>query len=249
MNGQEEVSRSTQFSTPPEAPEKPNKIKAIALIEVGLFELSFVILGLLVIFGVFNYFNILPISQSLPFLSFLPRQQEISETKIQVIPILNQTQIDEKIKAALPFLGCPVERNICPQGLVISQPREEIASFSGIGFTSLPNKTQILAVIDGDIKFSDTEASQEAKTLITIENKGRNIQVTYELAKESFRVATTSSQIKQNQAIGTLEDNSATLNEFIKKFNLIFFSQVLSSKEFISLKPSPDGIGLLTVSP
>ncbi|MEK7502150.1 MAG: hypothetical protein AAB609_01330 [Patescibacteria group bacterium] len=57
--------------------QKQNKLKAVALIEVGLLEVAFVIVGLLVIFGIFNYFNLLPISGSFPFLSFLPRQQKI----------------------------------------------------------------------------------------------------------------------------------------------------------------------------
>lgn len=63
--------------------QKKAKLKAIALVKVGLFELLFAIVGLLIIFGVLNYFNLLPISQSFPFLSFLPSQQKIEQDKTQ----------------------------------------------------------------------------------------------------------------------------------------------------------------------
>lgn len=70
----------TEISTQPN--EQKNKLKAVALIEVGLLEVSIVIVGLLVIFGIFNYFNLLPVSGSFPFLSFLPRQQKITTNTI-----------------------------------------------------------------------------------------------------------------------------------------------------------------------
>ena len=55
---------------------KQNKLKALGSWEVGIFELSFVILGFLIIFGIINYFNVLPVTQTFPFFSFLPRQQK-----------------------------------------------------------------------------------------------------------------------------------------------------------------------------
>ncbi len=85
----------TEISTQPNE-QKQNKLKAIALIEVGLLEVSCVIVGLLVIFGIFNYFNLLPVSGSFPFLSFLPRQQKITTNRINSssntsIPIATQS--------------------------------------------------------------------------------------------------------------------------------------------------------------
>ena len=86
MDGQIPTSPSPlQEKTQTQASEqKRAKLKAIALIKVGLFELLFAIAGLLVIFGILNYFNLLPISRSFPFLSFLPAQQKMLQDKTQI---------------------------------------------------------------------------------------------------------------------------------------------------------------------
>ena len=69
-------STKTEASIQPNE-QKQNKLKAVTLIEVGLLEVAFVIVGLLVIFGIFNYFNLLPISGSFPFLSFLQDNKKL----------------------------------------------------------------------------------------------------------------------------------------------------------------------------
>ena len=55
---------------------KQNKLKALAPLGGRDFELSFVILGFLIIFGIINYFNVLPAHPNFSFFSFLPRQQK-----------------------------------------------------------------------------------------------------------------------------------------------------------------------------
>ncbi len=63
--------------------QKPNRLHALAFLEVGLFEIGFVGVVLFLLFGVLNYFNILSISDVFPkYLSFLPRQT----TQIQNVP-------------------------------------------------------------------------------------------------------------------------------------------------------------------
>lgn len=54
---------------------KKNKFHALALLEVGVFELVFVTVVLFLIFGTLNYFNIFPVSSTFPeYLSWLPRK-------------------------------------------------------------------------------------------------------------------------------------------------------------------------------
>ncbi len=43
-----------------EQEKKPHPLTALAFLEVGLFEIVFVIVGVFLIFGTLNYFNILP---------------------------------------------------------------------------------------------------------------------------------------------------------------------------------------------
>lgn len=57
----------------PQQPQPQKKpVKAFLLLEVGLFEVGFVLVLLGLIFGILNYFNILKLSTAIPALSFLP---------------------------------------------------------------------------------------------------------------------------------------------------------------------------------
>lgn len=90
------VTPATQSSQPPsqpvsqpladtaQIPPEPPKSSPFKLLEVGLLEAVFVIVVLFLLLGILNFFNIIPISSKIPFLSFLPHQQTqkpISTTK------------------------------------------------------------------------------------------------------------------------------------------------------------------------
>ncbi len=62
----------SDVTLPNQTSGKPNKFKAMFLIEIGIFELGFVAFFLLIVLGSLNYFNILNVSGTLPFLHFLP---------------------------------------------------------------------------------------------------------------------------------------------------------------------------------
>lgn len=47
-------------------PQQQKENKGLAFLEVGLFEMVFVTVGLLLLFGTLNYFNILPVSDVFP---------------------------------------------------------------------------------------------------------------------------------------------------------------------------------------
>lgn len=55
--------------------KKQNRKKRLAFLEVGLFEISFVLIIIIVLFGILNYFNILSLSTLYPNqLGFLPHK-------------------------------------------------------------------------------------------------------------------------------------------------------------------------------
>lgn len=85
---------SSDEQKPPQTTRPVGKLKSLALWEVGLFELGFVLLGLLILFGVFNYFNLLPISKIFPnqlgFLPHRPYQQGGTATRPSNTLIPNQ---------------------------------------------------------------------------------------------------------------------------------------------------------------
>ncbi len=71
--------------------QKPHPLTALAFLEVGLFEVGFVIIGLLLFFGTLNYFNILPVSETFPkYLGWLPRQHAQPKIASQGQTLQNQ---------------------------------------------------------------------------------------------------------------------------------------------------------------
>lgn len=61
-------------------------------IAFGVGEIIFVLIALLLLFGTLNYFQILPVSSTVPFLSFLPQKS------IPIIPTPVQTSLQPKQK-------------------------------------------------------------------------------------------------------------------------------------------------------
>jgi hypothetical protein len=67
-------------------PSKQDKPRALMFLKMGLFEIFLVVAGLLLLFGMLNYFNILPVSDVFPNqLGFLPRQ--IKQTAVTPPPV------------------------------------------------------------------------------------------------------------------------------------------------------------------
>ncbi len=95
-----------------ESPNSPSKeepgfsrgerswLKAISFVEVGLLEIFFAAVALILFFGILNYFNVLPLSRTFPTLSFLPHQQQ-NKPKLLQPPRTMTTLIAEKGTADL----------------------------------------------------------------------------------------------------------------------------------------------------
>ena len=61
---------------PASQPQKTGSLKTFVLLKVGVIEALFVGITLILLFGILNYFNILPISKIFPNqLGFLPHKQ------------------------------------------------------------------------------------------------------------------------------------------------------------------------------
>ena len=109
----------------PLAPKK-NKLGALAFLEVGIFEIFFVGVVLILLFGTLNYFNILSLSALYPQLGFLP-QNQVSPT----ISPLNQ-------------LSCPSLKEFCQKGEGVVKDGKYIG-FGG----KLASGSTIFAAFDG----------------------------------------------------------------------------------------------------
>lgn len=73
---QSQVSDGTWQSPAPNGAGKHHPLTALAFMEIGIFEVVFVIVGVLFLLGTINYFNLLPVSEVFPkYLGWLPRQE------------------------------------------------------------------------------------------------------------------------------------------------------------------------------
>ena len=129
-----------QIPVPPipqvgEFPQVSTNIKAVLL---GIISILLLIGA---IFIALNYFDIISIPKTVPFLSFLPKQ------KTQKVETPSKTMISptQTLKPKVTF-GCPVKENLCAKGaILILAGRDETSSFSGIVYSSLPQGTEILS--------------------------------------------------------------------------------------------------------
>jgi hypothetical protein len=217
----------------------------LLFLEVGLIEIGFVILGLIIVFGTLNYFNILPVSKTIPFLSFLPTQSGGSGG-------LNFTGGPQKVPAVInkiptlppvtpsnePFLACPIASGICKNGKVLVGEKKGIKSnFKGLGFSGFSENQAILAATDGSLKVR----SENNLDIVTIENQDSLRTVTYEMPQGTFRQSSSSESAREGQVLGRFQGPDQTINNYGGNFNLIFYSYASYSKIIDPLRPSPDG--------
>lgn len=105
-------------------------LNIISFAEVGLLEVFFAGLALILFFGTLNYFNILPLSRTFPLLSSLPQ---------------NQTQPpSRKPKATPDYLYCPFGfgNKLCKEGVSIKYKNNPAIAWKA------PVGTKILSVSD-----------------------------------------------------------------------------------------------------
>lgn len=227
-------------------PEK--KFNGLLFLEVGLAEVFSVIFALLLIFGTLNYFGFLPISESVPFLSFLPKQHRAQNLSTKIASPTNTT-LPANLKKTFPFASCPVEQKFCAANggiIILFLEKDKVSSFSAIGYSKLPPGTKILSAISGDVQVKN-QASSDG-TLVSIINVQRNIQANYEFSKDSLKTSTFSARVSsEGETIGVITDGNKTIDKFGDKFNLIFSIQSLNTKAYIKIKPSPDGKSILNI--
>ncbi len=110
---------------------KPKKFNGLLFLEVGLAEVFSVIFVLLLFFGILNYFEILPISESFPFLSFLPQSQRISQ----------QTNFSPAPTASSLIFSCPVPKEYCISAKEIVYNNNPALAYN------LPQETQAKTIV------------------------------------------------------------------------------------------------------
>jgi len=247
---------SSAFEKPNEPGQSNSKkgggLKSIALLEIGLFELLFVIGGLLIILGIFNYYNLLPVSQSFPFLSFLPQQQKTAENKTHITSVVqSREEVEKKIQDKIPFLGCPVKPEICKAAEIISDTTASQSSYWYLGYSKLSEGTPILAVMDGNIEVDKIEKNGENRYVLTLTNKDRLLKAYYEFKEGSFEKEDILGETASQGAIlGVISNENIKMTERGNDYNFIFSLENnvnKNSKNYVQVKPSSDGKSLFYI--
>jgi len=124
-----EIANAPDVSQPKQTPKKGL-----------LFEILFVILVLVLVFGTLNYFNILPISKLWPNqFGFLPHKQSKQESNVAIQQSNNVTPIPRT------KIFCPSVKEFCEKGQGIVKDQ-----YVGLGY-KLSSGSAIFAAFDGNL--------------------------------------------------------------------------------------------------
>lgn len=185
--------------------DNPKKgIASLALLEVGLFELGFVVVIIAVILGVLNYFNVISLNQLYPNqLGWLPQQ-----TSSQQVEITNQT---EQIPEVPPLL-CPIkDTSTCGEPII------QNGKYLGIGFQLAP-ESEFYAAIPGTAFFlSQNIEGTVNRVSINGSDSAQGYEAIYEYFGESM--STTSATVLQGDLLGSVGEGKFNQGENV---NLIF---------------------------
>ena len=156
-----------------EIPNTPNVAQPEQTPKKGLlFEILFVILVLVLVFGILNYFNILRLSEIFPnYLGFLPRKEVPTGTSQQ----LNNVTI-KQLK-----IPCPSVKEFCEKGQGIVKDQ-----YVGFGYR-LSSGSAIFAAFDGNVTatFSaypidvNGKTTQEKFKALYLDSPDLNFRVVY----------------------------------------------------------------------
>lgn len=194
-----------------------NSTKADLLGILGL------ILGVLVIFFVLNYFNILSLSSLYPNL-FGPLPHRTSKNnQIASIP-------------EITTFTCPVDKN-CNTGEVLSLAKA-IPPYYGLGYEKLETGTKLLAIIPGEIAQGMSVGKTSSNNLITITNKTLGLEADYSFIGTSSAFLNGKKTANQKDEIGLLFGTPLTETSFQKKYVLIVYVRDLNTQKFLHLKPN-----------
>ncbi len=185
----------------PNQPEEPVSVAAITATE-------FVVVGALVIIilFIFNYFNIIPVSQIFSDqLGFLPHQAGLGNKRIvKVMP----TPATASNAQTLPYISCPVPADQCKNGKAVVEDVNGGKRY-GVKFTNLNQEASVSAAISG-------RKTKEGQNTILITNSERGIELKYVWIGD-FKVTdqvNAASAVAEKQVMGNFSNAVNTLTVY-----------------------------------
>lgn len=139
--------------------EKKGLLKALALLEVGLIEVLFVGVVIILLFGTLNYFNILRLSELFPnhlgFLPHKPYEQSKQYTNVITIPTIapaTDSSIQQAKQTLVAFLPAVLDSSLLPNSSQITLEQDKNLKTTFIGSWNIKESTVAAILIVTDRK-------------------------------------------------------------------------------------------------
>ena len=174
----------------------------------------FMIIGILVL----NYFNLLPLSKNFPGLfGWLPHQgsAEVFE---------GEPRREHPFKE--DFFVCPVWGDACKTGFAVMNAQSD--QVAGIGFFTLPQETEIIAMVDGEYTVRKSGENVEIVLLDT----DKNIEIVYTFVDAYIDANDTPITVLKGDTLFTMESPliAVTAFERERKYALIVYLNIAGTQ-------------------
>lgn len=195
-----------------------------------LFEIIFVLIALILVFGTLNYFNILKLSEIFPnYLGWLPHKEVPTGTSqlnnVTIVPTIKPT-------VSLPSLkfSCPSVKEFCERGsdVIID------GKYLGWG-DKLSTGSAIFAAFDGEVSSSISTVSATTFRTAYLDNKGLGLRATYFLKGRIIKTGA----VKKAEQIATasgrtisIYDDKSLIFSVIKGFPATNSPSFLTKEDF-----------------
>ena len=218
-----EIANAPNVSQPKQTPKKGL-----------LFEILFVILVLVLVFGTLNYFNILPISKLWPNqFGFLPHKQSKQESNVAIQQSNNVTPIPRT------KIFCPSVKEFCEKGEGVIKDQKYI----GLGYR-LSSGSAIFAAFDGNLTSTKSaypievngKTTQENFKIVYLDNPDLRLRAIYFFRGKAKDIKT--GKISKGQQIAVsgkpiaIYDNNSLIFSLIPGYPAINTPAILSKEAF-----------------
>lgn len=220
-----------QNSLMTETTVKSSNFSFIYVVKASGMVACVVLVLLVLIFGILNYFNLISISKLYPNVFGLLPHQPFPHTQ-EMQPTSPATDLQNLV------LPCPLQLDPCPVSERIPTSVDD-PNFQGLGYSKIASDTAVIAVFDGTYQSLEQKMPTGLlRTSISIFDAKGIRQATYIF--QGLRIKSGSGQISKGDAIGKLGQDTVGKRGYYKEYNLIFSLQDIQNNLYLRLEPSID---------
>lgn len=234
---------------PASTPVEGAKKKSGQLAEILGIEAVIVVVILLSIIMILNFFNIIPLSTNMPkIFGWLPHKSMNVSDVAQSTP---GTSTEEQMEAgqlaptAVPtyLITCPVSPGFCPQAKSVYN--KTTRRVEGLGFMNLTEGLAIYSVFDGTLSSNTQKVDGADLTTITLTGENGFVATYRFIGLPQREKGASRSAVKQAEIIGIVDGGALELFDFTsQKYSLSLTIVNSENNQNITVRPREDGAAL-----